>query len=567
MLISGVLILRLGYWQIVKSGELAKIARSQHLTSEQFIAPRGSILANDLSPLVTSKIAWQMFAEPIKINRDKSEIARLLTEVLAEEKIIKDASQEAKLISTLNEEERIKKLLNSGKKWILLQEGISDKGKEAIEKFKMEGIGFNKQDARFYPEGTMSAHLLGFLGKDEGGERGYFGLEGFYDVTLSGKGGIRKSERDVRGNPIPFGAFSEILPTPGLDVVTSLDRTVQYIIEKHLARGIEKYGAKSGSVVVMRPQGEILAMASLPNYDPANYRETDENLFKNSVVADSFEPGSVFKVLVMAAALDSQIIEPDTKCDSCSGQVRIDKYSIHTWDDKYYPDTTMTEVIVHSDNVGMVFVGGKLGQEKMWEYLDRFGIGRLTGIDLEEEASPILRERGKWGLVDVATASFGQGVAITPIQLVRAVAAIANKGILPVPQIGQKLKSSSWEQELKVKEEGRVIREEAAREITEMMMAAVKSGEAKWAAPRGFKIAGKTGTAQIPIAGHYDPEKTIASFIGFAPALGEAEGPQFVMLVSLREPTSSPFGSETAAPLWFSIAKDLFPYFGISPSE
>jgi cell division protein FtsI/penicillin-binding protein 2 len=223
----------------------------------------------------------------------------------------------------------------------------------------------------------------------------------------------------------------------------------------------------------------------------------------------------------------------------------------------------MTDVIVHSDNVGMVFVGQKLGIDKMYDYLSSFGIGGLSGIDLQGEMSPVLRKKGSWGRIDLATSSFGQGVAVTPIQMVRAVGAIANKGIMMTPQIVDKLIGEGWEEDIKPAAGKRVISAKASREITSMMAEAAQNGEAKWTNISGFRVAGKTGTAQIPIAGHYDSERTIASFIGFAPF----EDPKFVMLVTLHEPSSSPWASETAAPLWYSIAKDLFVQFGIQPKN
>lgn len=564
-----IVISRLFFWQIIKGKELSGYARAQVVAREDIVARRGTIRSSDGATLAASKTSWLLWADPTKLNKSTTKVARFLALATVREELERRgryATDSATLDNERfvdQEEERLKRLLARDVRWVTLSEKVSDSAKREIESLGIEGIGFTLTEDRLYPEATMAAHLLGFVGKDETGTVGNFGLEGYYDVTLSGKSGVIREERDVRGNPIPFGNFSEIAAQSGLNLVTFIDRTVQYFVEKKLTEGIEKYGAKAGNITVMRPTGEVVAMASFPSYDPARYSESDENVFKNPVVADSFEPGSVFKVIVMAGALDSGVVEPDTKCDKCSGPVRIDKYQIHTWDDKYFPDSTMKEVIVHSDNTGMVFVGKRLGDERMVDYLNRFGIGRLTGVDLQEEATPTIRSRDEWGFIDTATASFGQGVAITPMQLVRAVAAIANGGILPVPRVVEKIESESWQEEIPRKDEGRVIKRDTVAKITDMMVEAVRAGEAKWAAPKGFKIAGKTGTAQIPIAGHYDPEKTIASFIGFAPV----DNPKFVMLVSLREPTSSPFGSETAAPLWFSIAKDLFPYFGVTPSQ
>jgi cell division protein FtsI (penicillin-binding protein 3)/stage V sporulation protein D (sporulation-specific penicillin-binding protein) len=312
----------------------------------------------------------------------------------------------------------------------------------------------------------------------------------------------------------------------------------------------------------MEPKtGAVKVMASFPSYDPADYSSYSDDLFRNPAISDSFEPGSIFKIIVMASALDSESVELDTICDICSGPVKIDKYSIETWNNQYNPNSSMQDIIIHSDNVGMVFVGSKLGKDKMFDYLQKFGIGKLTGIDLQGESTAKLRDKGSWSDIDLATASFGQGIATTPIQITKAVAAIANKGIMVTPQVVASLTSDGWNQDIKPKEEGRVVSQKAAEEITAMMVEAAKSGESKWAYLKGFGVAGKTGTAQIPIAGHYDAEKTIASFVGFVPYYD----PQFVMLITLREPATSPWASETAAPLWYNIAKDLFVYYKIQP--
>jgi cell division protein FtsI/penicillin-binding protein 2 len=312
----------------------------------------------------------------------------------------------------------------------------------------------------------------------------------------------------------------------------------------------------------MEPKtGAILGMASLPNYDPAKFFAYDKTIYPNPAVALAYEPGSTFKVLVMSAALNEDIVKPETRCDKCDGPRVISDYTIKTWNEKYFPNSTMTEVIQHSDNIGMVFVGEKLGIGKMYSYLQKFGLGQLTGIDLEDEASPKLRPKNEWKLIDLATASFGQGVALTPIQMLRAVAVIANGGKLVKPFLVKEVISEQGKTEIQPKIGDEVLKPSTTSVMTEMMVNAVDNGESKWAKPKGYRIAGKTGTAQIPVAGHYDQEKTIASFVGFAPA----DNPQFVMLVTLREPTSSPWGAETAAPLWFDIAKELFTYYGIQP--
>ncbi|MCX6705268.1 MAG: penicillin-binding protein 2 [Candidatus Woesebacteria bacterium] len=389
-------------------------------------------------------------------------------------------------------------------------------------------------------------------------------MEGYYDLPLSGKPGFVGGQKDALGSPILLGGTTQVTAISGIDLETSIDKRVQATVEQGLLDGIKKYGASGGSVTVMDPTtGSVMAMASLPSFDPAKYSEYSNSLFKNPVISDSFEPGSILKVAVMAAGLDANVVRPDTTCDICSGPLKVDKYFIKTWNDKYHPDISMTDVIVESNNVGMSFVGQKLGADALYDYLHKFGIGEKTGIDLQGEVAPKLREKGTWNVVDLATASFGQGVAVTGIEMVRAVAVIANGGYLVTPRVVNAIKSDSWEEKIKSDPPTRIISQKAAEETTQMMVEAAERGEAKWTRIPGFKVAGKTGTAQIPVAGHYDATNTIHSFIGFAPA----DNPKFVMLVTLNSPQSSPWAAETAAPLWYLIAKDLFPYLGIQPSQ
>jgi cell division protein FtsI (penicillin-binding protein 3)/stage V sporulation protein D (sporulation-specific penicillin-binding protein) len=263
----------------------------------------------------------------------------------------------------------------------------------------------------------------------------------------------------------------------------------------------------------------------------------------------------------MAAALEEHAVTRETPCDStCDGPVTIGNFTIRTWDNQYHPGQTMQQVLERSDNTGMIFVAFQLGKEKFVDYINKFGFGHTTGIDLQEETVPALRE--KWGDIDLATASFGQGIAVTGIQMVRAVAAIANGGYLIEPKVVSEVIADTPIPVNSATKE-RIITEDTARILTQMMVDATHKGEARWAVLRDYQIAGKTGTAQIPISGHYDQEKTIASFIGFAPA----QDPKFVMLVKLREPSSSPWAAETAAPLWHQLASDVLFHLNIPPDK
>jgi cell division protein FtsI (penicillin-binding protein 3) len=558
LLAFAAILTRLFYWQVIKAKGLADQARRQYQIGQTIMAPRGSILADDGSYLAGRGEGWLVYAYLPQLKLEINKIADLLAPLLVEDK--QDDYQK----EVLDESGRIKKLLsNNSLSWVLLKQKVDSTVKNNIQALDIGGVGFDREDLRIYPEASTAAQLLGFVGKNaSGADQGYFGLEGYYDLVLSGKPGYLSRDSDANGSPIVAGEVSKVAAVDGVDLVTNINRGLQLQAEEKLKEGIEKYGAKAGTVIVMEPKtGAIKVMASFPSYDPFDYSNYSEDLFRNPAISDSFEPGSVFKVIIMASALDSESIKTDSICDVCSGPVKIDKYSIETWNNKYNPNSSMQDIIVHSDNVGMVFVGNKLGKDKMFDYLQKFGIGKLTGIDLQGESTSKLRDRGSWSDIDLATASFGQGIATTAIQITKAVAAIANKGIMVTPQVVAGLSSDGWNQSIKPKEEGRVIGQKAAEETTAMMVEAAKSGESKWTYLGGFGVAGKTGTAQIPIAGHYDAEKTIASFVGFAPF----DDPKFVMMITLREPQSSPWASETAAPLWYNIAKDLFVYYKIQP--
>ncbi len=549
------IIVRLFYWQAVMVEFLQAQAESQHFTNVTLKATRGKIFFADETLLASANPSYLLYGLPKVVKEEQRvNVSYALAKIIAEsnsqiDEIAKD------IIDKLSE----------NLYWVRLKSNISVEQRRAIEQLQLRGIGFEETSARFYPEGSTSAHLLGFVGKDaKGDDKGYFGLEGYYDGELKGLTGLVRHERDALGLPILIGNFFTNEARDGKDLILNLDRTVQFIVEEALKKGIEKYGAKSASVLVMEPKtGGILALASFPSYDPLRYFDFPKEYYKNPIVADQYEPGSTFKVLVMAAALNEDILKLDTKCDICAGPISLSGFTIRTWNNKYFPDTQMKDVIIHSDNTGMVFVGRKLGLDKFYEYLENFGLGKLTNIDLQDESAPDIGSKNSWKEIDLATASFGQGIALTPIQMITAISAIANGGNLLQPHVVKGIRDEQSFYEIKPKIIRQVIKESTAQQMRELMVAAVNEGEAKFAKPRGFKIAGKTGTAQIPVAGHYDPNKTIASFVGFAPA----DDPKFVMLVRYDQPSTSPYGSETAAPTFFEIAKELFNYYKIAPSE
>lgn len=562
-LASLLILSRLFYWQVFQSEALKAEALSQRTSTQTISASRGSIVSQDGFILSANQDYYLLYSYKPQLTYSLSQVSKQLAPIILDEP--KDATEAARPLNeriTELENQLLSKLSQEEKKWVPLKRGLTKEQKESIEKLEIEGIGFDLYERRHYPEASMSAHLLGFVGHDdEGNPKGYFGLEGKYDLELQGREGKIVQETDATGQPILIGLFNQLRSREGRNLHLYLDRTIQHIVEQNLLDGLEKYQAKSGEVIVLDPEtGGVLAMASFPNYDPADVGAYATENYKNPVIANSYEPGSTFKVLVMAAGIEEGVISPETVCGTaCSGPTKIGKYSINTWNGKYDPTQTMTQVLANSDNTGMIYVAQQLGKDAMVRYIDKFGFGKPTDIDLQEEASPQIRKT--WGDIDIATASFGQGIAVTGIQMVRAVAAIANGGTLVVPQVVAAVEDGDDIIQLKPRIVEQVISQETALKVTNMMVEAAQHGEAQWAVLKDYEVAGKTGTAQIPISGHYDEEKTIASFVGFAPAYN----PKYVMLVKLREPNSSPWASETAAPLWYQISRDLLLYYNVPP--
>lgn len=525
--------LRLTYWQIIAADDLKSQAQNQRSSSILLPSRRGDIRSVDQFPLATDQDRYLLYANP------------KLTFPILDLLPFMSASASAQVSD---------KLSKSDLSWVALEHRITPATRDQILALKLPGVGFELEPVRSYPEASISAHLLGFVGQDENGlPKGYFGLEGYYNRQLSGKPGRLLQEHDALNRPIVIGSQSRISPQEGKHLATSIDRTLQFIVYNKLSQALTRYQAASGTVTIMDPDnGQIIAMVSLPNYDPGLYWEYPTSIYTNPVIAETYEPGSIFKVIIMASALDAGSITPESICDICDAAVQVDDYVLKTWNDKYFPNSNMSQIIMHSDNVGMVYVGRKLGRQKMISYLKNFGFNDKTGIDLQEESIGEFRSDSQWKEVDLATVSFGQGIAVTPVQMVRAISAIANGGNLITPRVVQSSKTPSFK---------RVISKSASSQITQIMVNAVDNGEIKYLKPKGFSIAGKTGTAQVPIAGHYDAEKTVASYIGFAPAYN----PKFAMLVTLHNPKSAPWASQTAAPLWFDISKEIFRYWKISP--
>lgn len=517
--------------------------RQNNIVTKRILPERGKVFDRNKDPLVVNQTMYQMYFEPKKME-DVFLSIKGINSILG----LGEATLEAKIDKT--------------KEWVAVTGGIDKKQKDDVEKMKLKGIGFIEESRRYYPEGSLSAHLLGFVGKSEkGGSVGYFGLEGFYDKDLTGLPGLIKSEEDLAGRAIFVGTQKKTDPENGRDLILTIDKSVQKIIKTRLEKGLERYEAKEGCIIVADPNTmEIFGLSCLPDFNPDEYYRFSEYFFRNFSVSDAYEPGSTFKPLIVAAALEERAIKPDEVFQE-DGPITVGDYTIRTWNNKYEGEISMTRILEKSSNVGMVYIGEKLGDKKIYEYIKKLGFGELTGIDLQGEIAGYLRPRQQWYPIDYATVTFGQGIAVTPIQMVRAFSALINGGNLMKPFMVRSIASQEKERKISPKIEKTVFSKKTSEIIKKMLVSTIENGDARWARPKGYKIGGKTGTAQIPIKGHYDPTKTIASFIGFAPA----DNPRFIAMVILKEPQSSQWGSETAAPLFFEIAKDLLVYYNINP--
>ena len=480
-------------------------------------------------------------------------------EITAAPNIITDTQYAIDQLSPLLDLSRddLAALLDPKNPYALLKKRASKETAEAIAKLKLQGIYLKPKLRRRYPEGQLAAHLLGFVNFDCNGA---YGLEGYHDSVLKGMDIPQGGEAYLNYQAIPIAFDPLALPQEGPYLVLTLDRNIQYLVERELAKAVARYQAESGTIIVMDPRtGAILAMASYPSYDPNRFYEVPKeqfDLFVNPAVSKWYEPGSVFKVVTMAAGLETGVVTPDSTYFD-SGTIEVGGWTIFNPDRKAHGWVTMRDILAYSLNVGIAHVSTLLGEERFYEYVRRFGFGRKTGIDLDGEIEGYVRMPGSanWSRVDLGTNSFGQGIDVTPLQMITAVAAVANHGLLMKPYVVDRIVDGQNVIVTQPTAVAQVISAQAAEQLTDMLVDAVERG-AELAMVPDYEIAGKTGTAQIfiPEEGQYDPELTIASFAGYAPA----HDPRFIMLVKIDKPRLDPWGSEVAAPVFRIIAERLF---------
>jgi len=561
-LIMGLIIFRLFVVQVVNHSFYVALAQDQHQVVASLTPERGQIFVQDkysdaLYPLASNQKLNLVYAVPKQI-KNPDDFAKKLAPILEidEKVILERVSKEDDLYEPLKNK-------------------VTDEKVEEIKKLDLKGVGFTRESWRIYPEGGLAAHILGFVGYDGDQRKGRYGVEGYYEQRLAGKSGHLEAERDVAGRWISIGK-KEIKPAVnGDDLILTLDRAIQYKAEAELKSATEKWGADSASIIVMNPQdGEILVMANYPTYDNNKYAEVkDINIFNNAAIFEHYEPGSAFKPICMAVALDEGVVAPGTTYTD-TGAANIGGYTIHNYDNKSYGVQTMTNVLEKSINTGMVFVNEHLGAEKLYNGLLKLGFNELSGIDLDSEANTELNNPQLWRESNLATIGYGQGIAVTPIELANATAAMAGNGNLVTPHIVKEIihynpDGTETREKIPAKIVRQALKPGTAATISAMLVSSVDNGYAKTGRVPGYHLAGKTGTAQVPLKSErgYDPEKVITSFIGYGPI----EDPKFLILVKFDNPKSGPNfqadGVNTAAPVFKELVQFLVNYYQIPPSE
>lgn len=570
--------LRLAYWQTISASRLSAEAESQHYNVLSIPARRGEITFGDRETLVADKNAWLLYAHLDQLTANKAEVAKNLSEILAPE-IPMVSTESAELTQEDREnflktnkedlEIRILERLNlEGATWVNLAHFLTDETRKKVEDLKVEGLGFIEEQTRDYPEASLSAHIVGFVGSDRlGNPKGYFGLEGYYERELAGKNGEIRLEKDAFGRPIAIGVESRRDKQDGSELVTTIDRAVQFFVEKHLEKGIHDWKASGGTAIVMNPQsGAILAMASWPKYDPQTFSYFPTSYYKNPAITTLYEPGSIMKPLVLAAALNDGKLKADDRCPVCAGPRSIGGGVINTFNFQYHPNLTMSEILINSDNTGMVYIGESLGFDRLYDYYQQYGFDSKTGVDLQEEENGNLRPKDSYYLLDQATLSFGQGIAINPLQIVRAWSTLANGGKLVTPYLVSRIKTDTDEIVITPPKPKQVLNPATSKVVTEMLVRVAQESPLQFPLARAsnlknYRVAAKSGTAQIALGGSYKEAGTIASVIGYAPA----DNPRFLVMVKLNEPEVRQWGSDTAGPVFFNIMSDLLNYYNVAP--
>jgi stage V sporulation protein D (sporulation-specific penicillin-binding protein) len=547
VLCQAVLMGRLAWIQVVRGAELAErsfVVRSREVPVEP---RRGAILDRMGRELAFSVDVDSVYAVPLEIPPESvPEVARKLAETL-----------------TLNYDE-VRSRLERRQAFVWIERKVSSEEAARLREMDLPGIAFTPESQRFYPKGSLGAQFLGFAGIDG---QGLAGIEYYYDRYLRGQPGKIVIEYDGRGRQLPQTEQRYHPSSPGYDLILTIDEYVQHVAEREAERARTQWQALRVTIIVMDPRtGAILAMASHPSYDPNHFRNYPDTAYRNPGVEFAQPPGSTFKPVTLAAALETGVVSWDDRF-YCPGSIAVPGGRIRCWRSQGHGSIDLSEALENSCNVAFVQIGQRLGANRFFEFHRALGFGERTGVDLPAEARGLTVRQADLRPMDLAVMSFGQSLTVTPLQLVTAISAIANGGRLPVPHIARELVNPATGEVMATQaatRQGRqVLSADTARELVKSMEATVTRGTGRPAYREGYELAGKTGTAQKVIDGRVSEEHHIASFVGFGPA----SDPRVAAVVIVDEPVGSVWGSQVAAPVFRAVMEDVFRYLGIAPAS
>ena len=536
---------RLVYLQVSQHDHLGERARNQQQQAIETTAQRGTLVDRQGRELARSIQTESIFVDASKLE-DSGDVKCVATQLASVLKI------EEKSIARKLEEAKTK---NSKFVWIARR--LPAEQASRIRGWGLPGVNFRSEPQRFYPNGSIAAHVLGFVGIDG---MGLGGVEQFYNEKITGEPGKLFLEKDSDGNS--YESF-EIPGKPGQTIILTLDHSIQYRAEQALLEAVTKSRAKSGTAIVLDPRtGEILALANAPTFDPNKPADAKPEARANWALQNIYEPGSTFKIVSFSAAIEKGLVKPDDRIDCQMGGITVAGRRIH--DHHAFGSLTITEALAKSSNVAAIKLGLRVGDPTMYEYITRFGFGSRTGIELPGETPGLLRPVSRWQQSSIGSIAIGQEVGVTPLQMAAAFGALANDGVRMAPHLVREIRTATGTTVYQANpEQRRVVNAETARALRRMLENVTLNGTAKLAQLNGYTAAGKTGTAQKidPKTRTYSRTKHVASFVGFAPV----ENPAVVIIVVIDEPGGAYHGGDVAAPVFRDIAEQILPDLGIAP--
>jgi cell division protein FtsI (penicillin-binding protein 3) len=545
---------RLVYLQVSRHDKLVARAHRQQQDAIEISPARGFVLDRAERELARTIDTTSVFIAPDEFRKDKADTEAQITGAIE--------CTALNLASVLSLDQKtifnqINEARNSGRRFLWVARRIAPEKAQLLEAMGLAGVHTRKEPKRFYPNGSLAANVLGFVGLDG---KGLAGIEQVYNEKITGEPGKVFIEKDSRGRAYES---TEIPGRPGQTIVLTIDQAIQYHAEAALTAAITQSGAKAGTAIVLDPRtGDILALANAPTFDPNNVGAAPPAARNNWALQNIYEPGSTFKVVAFSAAIEKGLAKPDGHIDCQMGSITVAKRVIH--DHHPFGNLTIAEALAKSSNVAAIKLGLRVGDPTMHEYITRFGFGSRTGIELPGETAGIVRPVSRWQPSSIGSIAIGQEVGVTPLQMVAAFGALANDGVRIAPHLIREIRNASGALTYRPNvEQRRVISQETARALRGMLEGVTLNGTAKKAQLDGYTAAGKTGTAQKidPKTKTYSRTKFVASFVGFAPV----NNPAVVIIVVIDEPGGSYHGGDVAAPVFRQIAEQILPNLGVIP--